>query len=122
MDKQPPSDDRRVPSNWEEVVGKNIETDGDRAQIQEALDAMRRNGGEASAPSPVDKARVELQAARERAQSGDIKPSPPSSPIAKRYRDAGSHGIAEARDRLVNGPRPGDEDPGPPTLPDPRIK
>lgn len=93
------------------------------AAYQKGLRALATHSGdEAPTPRPADEARAALQAAQERVQSGQVRPPEASWPIAEHYQEAGREGVERAREQRKSGPDPNDEDPGPPTLPDPRQK
>lgn len=121
-------DDRREPTQWEYIVGKEPATAGDKAQLSEALEAMRQLSGSAEHEreprSPAEEAHKALRKAQARADTSQPetrrKDPPLQTRIAKRYRDATKRHLPEARKRLRNGPQPGDEDPSPPESPNPQ--
>lgn len=96
---QPLYDDRREPTDWEETVGKDPITAGDKAQLQEALEAMRR-AQSADAPSGPERARAALEEAKLRKGSPSAS-APRSDNPALRLSDktveTGKRGIAETR-------------------------
>lgn len=99
---QAPHDSRREPSDWEEVVGKEIVTEGDKAQLQEYLEAVRR-AQQSETPSGPEQARAALEAAKLRQKTPSSSASQSDNPthrLSDQTIETGKKGIADARDAL----------------------
>lgn len=104
---QPPADDRREPTEYEYTVGKTPITDGDKAQLKEALIAMQRMKGltDAAPARPADAARAALHEAQTRKPTaGRPQSDNPALRVGEHYRKAGAKGAAEARRALQGDP------------------
>lgn len=104
---EPTPDDRRTPTDWEDIVGKNIVTPGDAQQIREAKAAMQQLNPSKSDPvqaSPADAARAALREAVLKKESSAPQRRPQSqNPAHRLSRDTiarGKKSVQEARDAL----------------------
>lgn len=110
---QQPEDDRREPTEYEYSVGKTPITEGDKAQLREALLAMQRLQKSTSIePSrPADAARAALHEAQTRKPTaGRPQSDNPALRAGEHYRKAGVKGAAEAR-RALKGEPESQQDP-----------
>lgn len=98
------SDDRRVPTEWEETVGKDPVTPGDKAQLQEALEAMQRLQASTDAKKASDHiaaARAALDAAKLKPKSvGPSQSDNPAFLISQANVERGKQGVSDARAAL----------------------
>jgi len=107
---QQPEDDRREPTEYEYIVGKTPATEGDKAQLREALQAMQRlqKSTNVGPSRPADAARAALHEARTREPTATRPQSDnPALRVGEPYRKAGVKGAAEARRALNIEPESG---------------